>query len=80
MDNKNVAGITLQKLRNASRRGVKVFLIIDDLCFYANKELIRQTHTAVSAIGGMVIRHNPCGQYNINLLQDKPVTFFQRNH
>ena len=61
MDNKNIAGITLQKLRNASKRGVKVFLIIDDLCFYANKELIRQTHAAVALNGGMVIRHNPCG-------------------
>lgn len=38
MDHKNVAGITLQKLKNAAKRGVKVFLVIDDLCFYANKE------------------------------------------
>jgi phosphatidylserine/phosphatidylglycerophosphate/cardiolipin synthase-like enzyme len=80
MDNKNIAGITLQKLRNAAKRGVKVFLIIDDLCFYANKELIRMTHAAVSVNGGMVIRHNPCGKYKINLLEDRPVTFFQRNH
>ena len=38
MDHKNVAGITLQKLKNAAKRGVKVFLVIDDLCFYANKD------------------------------------------
>ena len=38
MDHKNVAAITLQKLKNAAKRGVKVFLVIDDLCFYANKE------------------------------------------
>ena len=41
MDHKNIAAVTLQKLRNAAKRGVKVFLVIDDLCFYANKELIR---------------------------------------
>jgi phosphatidylserine/phosphatidylglycerophosphate/cardiolipin synthase-like enzyme len=38
MDHKNIAGITLQKLKNAAKRGVKVFLIIDDLNFYANKD------------------------------------------
>jgi phosphatidylserine/phosphatidylglycerophosphate/cardiolipin synthase-like enzyme len=38
MDHKNIACITIQKLRNACKRGVKVFLIIDDLNFYANKE------------------------------------------
>ena len=41
MDHKNIAGITLQKLRNAARRGVKVYLIVDDLNFYANKEGVR---------------------------------------
>jgi phosphatidylserine/phosphatidylglycerophosphate/cardiolipin synthase-like enzyme len=41
MDHKNVAGITLQKLRNAVKRGVKVYLVIDDLCYFANKEWIR---------------------------------------
>lgn len=41
MDHKNVAGITLQKLKNAAKRGVKVFLVIDDLCYYPNKEQIR---------------------------------------
>jgi hypothetical protein len=36
-------------------RGVKVFLVIDDLNYYANKEEVRQ----LEAVGGMVIRHNP---------------------
>ncbi len=76
MDHKNVAGITLQKLKNAAKRGVKVFLVIDDLCFYANMELIRQTDAAASVHGGMIIRNNPCGQYKISMFQDKPMTFF----
>lgn len=42
MDHKNIAGITLLKLRNAALRGVKVYLVIDDLNFYGNKEEIRQ--------------------------------------
>lgn len=41
MDHKNIASITLQKLRNAAKRGVKVYLVIDDLNFYPNKELVR---------------------------------------
>jgi len=36
MDHKMVAGVTLQKLTNAAKRGVKVYLVIDDLNFYAN--------------------------------------------
>ena len=76
MDHKNVAGITLQKLKNAAKRGVKVFLIIDDLCFYANKEQIRQ----LEAAGGLAIRNNPCRQFWRHLLNLKPSEFFQRNH
>lgn len=36
MDHKTVAGITMQKLINAARRGVKVYLVIDDLNFYVD--------------------------------------------
>lgn len=42
MDHKTVAGITLQKLTNAANRGVKVYLIIDDLNYYADKEAVRR--------------------------------------
>ena len=76
MDHKNIAGITLQKLRNAARRGVKVFLVIDDLNFYANKEQIRQLESA----GGMVIRNNPFRQFYMHLLSFKASRIFQRNH
>lgn len=36
MDHKTVAGITIQKMINAAERGVKVYLIIDDLNFYVD--------------------------------------------
>lgn len=36
MDHKTIAGITMQKLINAAKRGVKVYLIIDDLNFYVD--------------------------------------------
>jgi len=39
MDHKNIAGITMQKLINAAKRGVRVFLIVDDLNFYVDKRL-----------------------------------------
>ena len=36
MDHKLIAGITMQKLTNAAKRGVKSILIIDDLNYYAS--------------------------------------------
>ena len=40
MDHKTVSSITMQKLTNAAKRGVKVYLIIDDLNFYVNQKLV----------------------------------------
>lgn len=34
MDHKTVAGITLSKMINAAKRGVTVYLVIDDLNYY----------------------------------------------
>jgi phosphatidylserine/phosphatidylglycerophosphate/cardiolipin synthase-like enzyme len=42
MDHKTIAGTTMQKLKNAAHRGVKVYLIIDDLNYYVDKDLVRQ--------------------------------------
>lgn len=42
MDHKMVSAITLQKLTNAAKRGVRVYLVIDDLNFYADKEAVRK--------------------------------------
>lgn len=50
--------------------------MIDDLCFYANKEHIRWVEDA----GGMVIRNNPCGHLKKHFNSPKPNKFFQRNH
>jgi hypothetical protein len=72
MDHKNVAGITLQKLRNAVKRGVRVYLVIDDLCFYANKDHIRW----VEDVGGTVIRNNPCGHLMKHWNSAQPNKFF----
>ena len=76
MDHKNVAGITLQKLRNAVKRGVKVYLIIDDLCYFPNKEWIRQ----LDAAGGVCIRNAPGFMPRHALFGDRPSSYFQRNH
>ena len=53
MDHKNIAGLTLLKLKHAAQRGVIVFLLIDDLNFYVNRKEIRDLEEA----GGMVIRN-----------------------
>ena len=36
MDHKTVAGVTLQKMLNAQRRGVQCVLVVDDLNFYVD--------------------------------------------
>lgn len=51
-----------------------MFLVIDDLCFYANKEQIRQ----LEAAGGFAIRNNPTRQFLKHFWH--PSKFFQRNH
>ena len=53
MDHKNVAGITMQKMINAARRGVKVYLVVDDLNYYVDKEQIKLLQDA----GGVCINN-----------------------
>lgn len=76
MDHKNIAGVTLQKLRYASLRGVRVYLVIDDLNFYVNKQEIK----ALEEAGAIVIRNNPMKYFWKHLLSFRVSTFFQRNH
>jgi len=38
MDHKMIASITISKLTNAAKRGVKIYLIVDDLNFYIDFE------------------------------------------
>ena len=76
MDHKNIAGLTLRKLRNAANRGVKVFILIDDLNFYVNKQEIRDLEKA----GGMVIRNQPFRYFYYHLMDFRLSPIFNRNH
>lgn len=76
MDHKLIAGITLQKLINACKRGVKAVLIIDDLNYYASEEAIKEFKKA----GGVVIRNNPLVKAPGHLIDRRYQRFFNRNH
>lgn len=76
MDHKSVAGVTLQKITNAAKRGVRVYLVIDDLNYYADKEAVRKLEEA----GGICIRNNPFTNWRLHFLGGKISRFFNRNH
>lgn len=76
MDHKTIAGVTLQKLTNAAKRGVRVYLVIDDLNYYADKEAVRK----LEAAGGVCIRNNPFSNWHFHFLGGKISRFFNRNH
>lgn len=76
MDHKTVSGITLQKMTNAARRGVAVYLVIDDLNYYPEKELV----AALEAAGGVCIRNNPFANWRMHFFGGRISQFFQRNH
>ena len=76
MDHKMVAGITLQKMTNAAKRGVAVYLIIDDLNYYADQELVDK----LEAAGGICIRNNPFSNWRMHFFGGRVSQFFQRNH
>jgi phosphatidylserine/phosphatidylglycerophosphate/cardiolipin synthase-like enzyme len=46
MDHRMIAGITLQKLTNAAKRGVAVYLIVDDLNYFADEQAVAQLERA----------------------------------
>ena len=79
MDHKIVAGTTMQKLINAAKRGVKVYLIVDDLNFYVEPQLIKK----LQAAGGVCINNAPFEQvYSKYFFRKKGrmQRFFRRNH
>ncbi len=78
MDHKTVAGITMQKLINAARRGVKVYLVIDDLNFYVDQQLMKQLNDA----GGVCISNQPFSNWRRFFIEPKGRVsrFFRRNH
>lgn len=55
IDHKLVGSITLKKLAAAARRGVKVYLVMDDLNQRGRRELVRECKAA----GCRVIINNP---------------------
>ena len=67
MDHKTVAGITMQKLINAAKRGVQVYLIIDDLNFYVDQQRVKELHDA----GGICIRNNPFANWHRHFFRSK---------
>ena len=78
MDHKMVANITLQKMTNAAKRGVPAYLVVDDLNYYADKDLVRKFEQA----GGVCIRNNPFSSWRLHFLEPtgRIGQFFQRNH
>ncbi len=78
MDHKTVAGITMQKLINAARRGVRVYVIIDDLNFYVDKTLMKELVDA----GGICINNSPFAYWQRHFIRPKGRVqrFFRRNH
>jgi phosphatidylserine/phosphatidylglycerophosphate/cardiolipin synthase-like enzyme len=78
MDDSMIAGITLQKLTNAAKRGVPVYLIVDDLNFKVNRKAVKKLEKA----GGICIKNNPVYKFWHYLFSfDKSTAkFFNRNH
>ena len=67
MDHKTVAGITMQKLINAAKRGVTVYVVIDDLNFYVDKTLMKELVNA----GGICINNSPFSFWQHHFIRPK---------
>ena len=78
MDHKTVAGITLQKMTNAAKRGCVVYLVVDDLNYYPDQDGVK----ALEKAGGVVIRNNPFYNWRMHFLGEngRMSQFFNRNH
>ena len=63
-------------MTNAAKRGAKVFLVIDDLNYYPDKEAVR----LLEKEGGVVIRNNPFANFRKHLNSGKISQLLQRNH
>ena len=65
-------------MTNAAKRGCQVYLIVDDLNFYVDKELVKK----LEAAGGICIKNNPFANYKKHFFDEggKVSQFFQRNH
>ena len=65
-------------MTNAAKRGVVVYLVVDDLNYYADKDAVRRFEAA----GGVCIRNNPFSNWKMHFLipGGRVSQFFQRNH
>jgi phosphatidylserine/phosphatidylglycerophosphate/cardiolipin synthase-like enzyme len=76
IDHKLVGCVTLKKLAAAARRGVKVYLVMDDLNARGRRELVRECKAA----GCKVIINNPIPQCWRHIIRAAPWRAFTRNH
>ena len=77
MDHKLVSHITVNKLVNAARRGVPVYLIIEDLNCYVDRAQVRR----LEAAGATVLRNNPFRNFYYHLAPIfHPRRIFNRTH
>lgn len=74
IDHKLVSSITVNKLCNASKRGVKVYLILEDLNCYLSRE--QQAKLVESGI--VVVKHNPFKRFYWHLMNFNPRRIFNR--
>jgi len=66
----------MHKLTNAAKRGVTVYLVVDDLNFYVDQAKVRE----LEAAGGICIRNNPFANWRMHYDAGHLSRFFQRNH
>ena len=51
-------------MTNAAKRGVAVYLVVDDLNYYADKDAVKQFEEA----GGVCIRNNPFANWKMHFV------------
>jgi phosphatidylserine/phosphatidylglycerophosphate/cardiolipin synthase-like enzyme len=76
MDYQLVTDITVGKIERARKRGVKVFVIIEDLNCYLNQEHLQRLEDC----GTVVVRNNRIKKFYKHIMNFHPLRFFNRNH
>lgn len=76
IDNKLVSKITVNKLCNACKRGVKVYLILEDLNCYLDQKQEQQLRES----GALIVKHNPFKRFYTHIFRWNIRRLFNRNH
>ena len=76
IDHKLVSSITVNKLCKACERGVKVYLVLEDLNWY----LDMNDEARLKQAGAMIIKHNPFKRFYYHFSNFNPRRMFNRNH